>query len=32
MDHVLPRALGGGHELSNLRCLCDVHNRLMADV
>ncbi|MGE0525769.1 MAG: HNH endonuclease [Bdellovibrionales bacterium] len=31
-DHIVPRALGGGNELSNLRCLCGVHNRLMAEI
>ncbi|HYW88554.1 MAG TPA: HNH endonuclease [Chloroflexota bacterium] len=26
IDHVLPRSLGGGNELSNLQILCRVHN------
>lgn len=26
IDHVKPRALGGGHELENLRLLCAAHN------
>jgi 5-methylcytosine-specific restriction endonuclease McrA len=31
MDHRWPRALGGGHELSNIRCLCKQHNLLAAE-
>ena len=30
-DHVLPRALGGTDEASNLRCLCAQHNRCMSE-
>jgi hypothetical protein len=30
VDHLRPRALGGGNELSNLRCLCRAHNALAA--
>jgi hypothetical protein len=29
-DHVIPRAKGGGDDLSNLRLLCRTHNLLMA--
>ena len=29
-DHVVPFALGGGHEPENLRLLCAAHNRLEA--
>ena len=31
VDHVVPRALGGGDEASNLRCLCAQHNRSEAE-
>ncbi|MGE0526477.1 MAG: HNH endonuclease [Bdellovibrionales bacterium] len=31
-DQIVPRALEGGNELSNLRCLCGVHNRMMAEI
>jgi len=31
IDHVRPRALGGGNELSNLRLLCAAHNRFVAE-
>ncbi len=31
VDHIVPRALGGGNEPENLRCLCGKHNRLMAE-
>lgn len=30
-DHIRPKALGGGDEQSNLRCLCRHHNLLMAE-
>ena len=29
-DHIVPRALGGPDEESNLRCLCRAHNQMMA--
>ena len=32
IDHVVPWALGGMHEPSNLRVLCAVHNRRRAEV
>jgi len=31
IDHIKPRAIGGGNELENLRCLCRNHNQLMAE-
>lgn len=31
IDHIRPRALGGGDEVNNLRCLCRTHNLLMAE-
>ena len=31
MDHVLPFAWGGGHEVDNLRLLCRAHNQLMSE-
>ncbi len=31
VDHIIPRAKGGGDELENLRCLCRNHNLLMAE-
>ena len=31
VDHVIPRALGGGDEAGNLRCLCAQHNRSEAE-
>jgi len=31
LDHIQPRALGGKHEASNLRCRCRAHNRLFAE-
>ncbi len=31
VDHRLPRALGGGNETSNLRCLCRAHNQQEAE-
>jgi hypothetical protein len=31
IDHIEPRALGGGDEASNLRVLCRRHNRLRAE-
>ena len=31
VDHIEPHALGGSHELPNLRLLCAAHNRLMAE-
>lgn len=31
IDHILPRAMGGKNEPSNLRCLCRKHNQLMAE-
>ena len=31
VDHVVPRALGGSDEASNLRCLCAQHNRIEAE-
>jgi hypothetical protein len=31
VDHIWPKALGGGNEESNLRCLCRKHNQLMAE-
>lgn len=31
LDHVRPRALGGTHEIENLRVLCGPHNRLVAE-
>jgi len=30
VDHRHPRAIGGGHDASNLRCLCGLHNRAEA--
>jgi hypothetical protein len=30
VDHVVPRALGGGDDPSNLRCLCRRHNQFVA--
>jgi 5-methylcytosine-specific restriction endonuclease McrA len=30
IDHVIPRALGGGNELSNLRLMCREHNLFAA--
>jgi hypothetical protein len=30
IDHIKPRALGGGHEAENLRVLCGAHNRYEA--
>jgi len=32
VDHILPRAKGGSHDLTNLRCLCRRHNQMMADL
>ena len=32
VDHIQPRALGGGNSPSNLRVLCRTHNLLMAEV
>ena len=29
-DHIRMRAMGGGHEAANLRCLCREHNQFMA--
>ncbi len=31
LDHKLPRALGGMHDLKNIRCLCRQHNILAAE-
>jgi len=31
IDHILPWAKGGNHELKNLRLLCATHNRLSAE-
>jgi len=31
VDHIVPYAAGGTHELSNLRLLCGAHNRLAAE-
>ena len=31
IDHILPKALGGTSDASNLRCLCRKHNQLMAE-
>lgn len=31
VDHIYPWALGGAHELSNLRLLCRTHNQLCAE-
>jgi hypothetical protein len=31
LDHVVPRALGGGSEANNLRVCCRAHNRLWAE-
>ncbi len=31
LDHIIPRALGGGDDPSNLRVLCRQHNLLMAE-
>lgn len=31
IDHVKPFALGGEHEMANLRVMCAAHNRLMAE-
>lgn len=31
IDHIVPRALGGGNEPGNLRLLCGKHNRLEAE-
>lgn len=30
IDHVIPRAHGGTHDPTNLRCLCRVHNQVYA--
>ena len=30
-DHIRMRAMGGGHEAANLRCLCRAHNQFMAE-
>jgi hypothetical protein len=30
IDHIHPRALGGGNEPENLRCLCRAHNQFVA--
>lgn len=30
-DHRIPKALGGGDDLSNMRILCRAHNQMMAD-
>ena len=31
VDHIVPKALGGSDEPTNLNCLCAVHNRLRAE-
>ena len=31
VDHIKPRALGGGHETTNLRALCRAHNQFEAE-
>lgn len=31
IDHIEPYALGGSHEVKNLRLLCPAHNRLLAE-
>ncbi|MBN8539100.1 MAG: HNH endonuclease [Deltaproteobacteria bacterium] len=31
MDHVIPVALGGRNDVTNLRILCRSHNLLMAE-
>lgn len=31
IDHIRPKAFGGGDEPENLRCLCRKHNQLMAE-
>lgn len=31
VDHIWPRALGGGNDPENLRALCRIHNLLMAE-
>ncbi|MGE3680930.1 MAG: HNH endonuclease [Bdellovibrionales bacterium] len=30
-DHIVPRALGGRDDISNLRCLCRSHKRFAAE-
>ncbi len=32
LDHVVPRARGGGSTVENLRCLCEAHNLAAARV
>lgn len=32
IDHIVPKAMGGGDEPGNLRCLCRKHNQLMAEI
>ena len=32
IDHIVPFGLGGTHAESNLRGLCGVHNRLLAEL
>jgi len=32
VDHIIPRAKGGSHDITNLRCLCRRHNQMMADL
>ena len=32
IDHIRPFAMGGGHDLANLRLLCAAHNRRAAEI
>ena len=32
VDHIIPRVVGGGNDRTNLRCLCQVHNLLAAEL
>ena len=32
VDHIIPRVVGGGNDRTNLRCLCQAHNLLEAEL